>query len=428
MSALQTAIAGLQTAETALVQAVKSYNGSVAGKANESMRNALASEKTIKSKVETLRNQIEGDGQSLILDWEYDVAIVNGEARRMSEVVDFTRSTGGGRIGPDGKYEWVGADVPRITYDPVTGECLGLLVEEQRTNKILRSQDFSNVYWTKAGDAVVSASQFAAPDGSMTAQKITGSSAGLGHVVRDANIAASGNTKSIYIRSTSGSGTIGTLINASTRLITITDEWVRLDYPGGDVHPNPYFYVCDFRGATLTEVHVWGAQVEQGTFPTSYIPTAGSAVTRAADEAKRLLGSEFNNVEGTVFGEIEVEGISSTFSVIFALNAGSIYPIRMRKLLNSGAYQAQYGLLTTADIAPIVIGQKVKYALSYGPGFVRGAINGVVRSAAGETEPLTTGDISLFGAGSEKPIAAEHKNLEYIPRALSEAELQELTA
>lgn len=107
MSALQTAIAGLQTAETALAQAVKSYNGSIAGKANESTRNALVSENKIKSRVKLLRNQIEADGQSLILDWERDVAIVNGEAFPLLEVMNFNRSTGGGRWKPDGSYEWI---------------------------------------------------------------------------------------------------------------------------------------------------------------------------------------------------------------------------------------------------------------------------------------------------------------------------------
>lgn len=310
---------------------------------------------------------------------------VRDDSKSFSDLITFTRSTGGGRFNQFGLYEWVAADVPRIDHDPATlgsstdsitlgygirtintdyeypvGEMVvvsydasnymvgkvlgssatavtlnfvtvvgsgtysawtlivrkGLLVEEQRTNKILRSQDFSNVYWIKVGDAVVSASQFAAPDGSMTAQKITGSSNGGGHVVRNAIVAASGDTKSIYIRSTSGSGTIGTLINAGARLVTITDEWVRLDYPGGDVAPGTYFYVCDFRGATLTEVHVWGAQVEEGTFPTSYIPTTTAAVTRAADEAKRLLGSEYNPDAGTLIVKAKAASVGDVIATL----------------------------------------------------------------------------------------------------------------
>lgn len=49
------------------------------------------------------------------------------------DIVTFTRSTAGGRFNAQGQYEWVEPDEPRIDYDPVTGECLGLLIEEQRT-------------------------------------------------------------------------------------------------------------------------------------------------------------------------------------------------------------------------------------------------------------------------------------------------------
>lgn len=53
--------------------------------------------------------------------------------------VTFTRTTGGGRFNANGQYEWLPANVPRIDYDPVTGECLGLLIEEQRTNLLTDS-------------------------------------------------------------------------------------------------------------------------------------------------------------------------------------------------------------------------------------------------------------------------------------------------
>lgn len=50
--------------------------------------------------------------------------------------ITFTRTTSGTRVGPDGYIEVIPADQPRFDFDPVTGECLGLIIEEQRQNLI----------------------------------------------------------------------------------------------------------------------------------------------------------------------------------------------------------------------------------------------------------------------------------------------------
>ena len=59
-------------------------------------------------------------------------------------------------------------------------------------------------------------------------------------------------------------------------------------------------------GPTFTQnngIYIWGAQLEVGSFPTSYIPTTTSTVTRTADNAS-ITGSNFtdfyNPSEGTI--------------------------------------------------------------------------------------------------------------------------------
>jgi hypothetical protein len=62
----------------------------------------------------------------------------------------------------------------------------------------------------------------------------------------------------------------------------LTEEWQRFEASHVGVN---FFYAVDFRGVdnTLTEVLVWGAQAEVGSYPTSYIPTYGASATRLKD-------------------------------------------------------------------------------------------------------------------------------------------------
>ncbi|NBS70550.1 hypothetical protein EBT31_16795, partial [bacterium] len=60
---------------------------------------------------------------------------------------------------------------PRFDHNPTTGESLGLLVEEARTNSLLYSEQFDNAYWTKTSATVV-ANAIAAPNGTLTGAKL----------------------------------------------------------------------------------------------------------------------------------------------------------------------------------------------------------------------------------------------------------------
>ena len=189
---------------------------------------------------------------------------------------------------------------PRIEYD-LDGNLKGLLIEEQRTNKLTYSQDFS-LGWLQE-QLTVATAPVAAPDGTMTATHVvrTGS-AGTGHLVRT-NVVTTSDRHSIWARTVSGTGTMYIAFHDSDDFkVTLTEEWQRFDVQCNNNH----VYAANFRSsATLTECYVWGSQAETGTFPTSYIPTSGSTVTRNADVATIDVSEfEYNTTEGSISMEI----------------------------------------------------------------------------------------------------------------------------
>ena len=62
-----------------------------------------------------------------------------------------------------------------------------------------------------------------------------------------------------------------------------------------------------FTGDGTSGIYVWGAQVEEGSFPTSYIPTEGSTVTRAADVAE-ITGADFAKTNLLQYSNFNYEG------------------------------------------------------------------------------------------------------------------------
>ena len=244
---------------------------------------------------------------------------------------DFTRATTATRINRNGLIEEVQSGIPRIDF---TGDG-SLLLEPQRTNLVTYSEDFSQWSLNTSGISSIEANYAASPEGLQNAYKVN-------FIVQsDSDLSLSqihpitgGSTYvySIYIK---GEGTnIGKDVvikskrhtgdsAGTTTTQTLTNEWKRIDF-------TTTYAANNINGRLLissndaTSCLVYGAQVELGSYPTSYIPTSGSAVTRNADVCNDAGDSNtFNDSEGVLYAEIAALANDGTFRYISLINDAS---------------------------------------------------------------------------------------------------------
>lgn len=241
-----------------------------------------------------------------------------------------------------------GGNQPRFDCNPTTGESLGLLVEEQRTNSLLYSGAINSTNWLIT-QASADANTIVAPDGTLTGSKIyVGSGLTQGNAYATPTYTyGSANTGSVYfkagefgwgvleLRGTDNSqksawfnlltGVVGTVASGVTATITpVGNGWYRctvsavLSSGASTTRYRMYPTNADntyTTGNGFSGIYVWGAQLETGaSFATSYIPTTSASATRTVDSAVMTgtnFSSWFNNGQGTFYAEQYITNVTA---------------------------------------------------------------------------------------------------------------------
>lgn len=305
----------------------------------------------------------------------------NGSA--LDSRVTFTRSTTGTRTNPSGLIESVAINGPRFNYNATTLESLGLLIEEQRTNLLLNSLiDGTNL----STQIVVT-----------TAVSTTLSFYGTGQIV---------------LSGSASSTVVGTGVYPTRTTFTFTPTVGSL---------------------TLTVTGtVQYAQLEAGAFATSYIPTAASTVTRAADVAVMTgtnFSSWFNATAGTLYAEATAPASAQTIATI-SDNTNS-----NRILLQQGT-NTRNVIITTGGVAQASVSaaatfnQYAKAAAAFATNSCQIASNTVLGI---EDTTLTLPVVSrmYIGAGAVGTsgfLNGTIKKISYFPLRLTNTNLQALTS
>jgi hypothetical protein len=237
-----------------------------------------------------------------------------------------TRGTDATYVGRDGLIaNETGDDTPRIDFtDNTDGH---LLLEPQSTNLIPYSENFEGGSWENASIGTIPTldGNYTAPDGTNTAYKI--SNANQDSFWYYPSVADSDYARTIWARTVSGTGTAQLLSHNSNtnNTFTLTETWQRFEINSTTSSTGETgFYAVDFRGSgTLTELLIWGAQVENLSYATSYIPTNGGQVTRDAETCTGAGEAiDFNSEEGVLYVEMAALVDDQTYRTI-SLNDGT---------------------------------------------------------------------------------------------------------
>ena len=265
------------------------------------------------------------------------------------------------RVNSSGFIAGVNANLPRFDYDPITLACKGLLIEESRANAFTYSQDFGNAIWVRS-ITNVSTDVAVSPDGTTNADSLIPTTATGNHSIRQPASLTNGvvytmsgffkanGYRRVMLRESTAFGYAavfdlisGTVVGTSSATGTITNfgngwyrcqmtftsEWTNTSDMNIFVMPDngTSYATASFTGDGTSNILAYGAQLEAGAFPTSYIPTTTTSVTRNADVVSMTgtnFSSWYNASEGTFVATSSTINLAASRPIFQTSTAGVV--------------------------------------------------------------------------------------------------------
>ena len=355
---------------------------------------------------------------------------------------------------------------PRFDHDPVLGTSLGLLIEQSSTNLFTNSNGFGlSIYnWSILNTTPTTYNTNIAPDGTQTATHLTLTN-GTSYNANDTSgtygsfvfTASTTYTWSVYAKAgelsylmfrNNWTG-VNPIFNLATGVVTqgsgtssmtpVGNGWYRcvcvyaVTSGNNNISFRPYALSGTSNG--YDGIYIWGAQLEALAFPTSYIPTTTSTVTRSADSAL-ISGTNFSNWFNPTQGTVYAESTPSLVSANSPLYAFTDSTVTNSNTIYANQYTGNHlvvriGNSTVVNLTSGTYVDKIstKYAGSYKINNFGVVLNGgTVSTNTSANLPIV--DRFFIGGNSSGTTAGVQwiKKISYYQQALTSAQIQTLTS
>jgi hypothetical protein len=349
---------------------------------------------------------------------------------------------------------------PRFDHNPTTDESFGLLIEEQRTNLLLQSEDLDTT-WAETR-ATLNLNSVVSPDGTLTADRLIASTDNNTHFTTQTFTGtAASYTFTAYAKASGlnfvalrlfngtsqvglayynlSTGATGTVTAGTATITSVGNGWYRCSLTAtlaasasctADIYLASADNTNSFAGDAFNGIALWGFQTELGAFPTSYIKTVAATVTRSPDAASMIgpnFSSWYSQSEGAFYVELIPSALAAANGIVVNDNTTSN---RIRLATTSTSDQCTITVTGTAqavlDGGTPVANTTMKLAMAY-------QVNNFALSLGGAS--VATDTAGVIPVVTQLQIGAETttignvriKKAVYYPLRLTNAQLQALT-